>query len=325
MHCNALSFDIEDYFHIQAYHEVIEPRTWENFPSTVESNVNELLSILDDADVCATFFVLGWIAERYPRLVRNIAEQGHEIGSHGYLHQAIYLNDRNHFQNDVVRSKERLEDITGKPVLGYRAPTYSIIPETAWALEILARAGFVYDSSIFPIRHDLYGFPDACRRPFMVRFDGSDIKTQIIRGGTQSGNAEGGSDTLLLTEFPITTLSIGKWNFPVSGGGYFRLLPYVLTYLAVKRLERLKRPFIFYLHPWEISESLPMVAGASLRSRFRTNVNLKRTRGKLIRLLKDFSFMPVREVIRNMGLSFWTSENACKRLAQSPLITERLF
>jgi len=233
------------------------------------------LELLDRRAVRATFFMLGWVAERCPSLVRHILDGGHEIGCHGYGHQMISRGDEKTFRRDVGRAKSILEDQTGTKIKGYRAPSYSITSKTLWALEVLGELGFEYDSSIFPVRHDYYGIPDAPRFPHYQR----------LRSGAR------------LLEFPPSTLRAGATNFPVAGGGYLRLLPYRLTAWAIRRInQKENQPAMVYLHPWEIDPGQPRVA-ASRRSRFRHYQNLRTTEKKFARLLDEFSWAPMSEVL----------------------------
>jgi polysaccharide deacetylase family protein (PEP-CTERM system associated) len=274
---NALTIDVEELFQVHALSNVIKVQDWDGFASGIESNTSIILELLEKKNTKATFFCLGWIAERHRSMVRRISESGHEVASHGYAHQVIYSQTPEAFRDDVSRSKRIIEDITGRPVLGYRAPTYSITEKTLWALEILEALGFAYDSSIFPVHHDNYGIPSAPRFPYRI---------------------EGRK----LVEYPISTVRIGKLNFPVAGGGYFRLFPYWLTRIGLKAIERENRPFIFYLHPWEFNPDTPRVAGLSALSRFRTYVNLSKTQGRFEQLLEDFRFASVSDVLEDAGL-----------------------
>jgi polysaccharide deacetylase family protein (PEP-CTERM system associated) len=274
---NALTIDLEEYFQIHVLSRLIEPRTWENLPSSVVENTRRILELLKGKGVSATFFCLGWIAEHHRDLIREIQECGHEIACHGYSHQAIYRQDRQEFRNDVTRAKGILEDITGERVLGYRAPTYSITEKTLWALDVLEELGFRYDSSIFPIYHDNYGIPGAPRFPHR------------IQGST-------------LVEFPITTIRLGPLNLPISGGGYFRLLPYPLIKLGLGSMRSSSIPFIFYLHPWEINPETPFVPGMNLFSRFRTYTGIQSAYQRFSQLIDDFPFAPVHEVLQEMGM-----------------------
>ncbi|MBI4774030.1 MAG: DUF3473 domain-containing protein [Deltaproteobacteria bacterium] len=302
---HALSIDVEDYFHVHAFSAVIKEEHWSHYRGTLQRQIPTLLDILDEFETKATFFVLGWVAEHYPALVRECRVRGHELASHGHAHQAIYLNGEEHFRADVTRGKTILEDLLGEPVLGYRAPGYSIVRSTLWALPLLRELGFVYDSSIFPIHHDYYGIPGARKTPFILKPANSDLLDQITGRSSPVPHAREGHPSDYLVEFPIATLPIGRLNLPVSGGGYFRFWPYAFTRYALKKIERNVGPFVFYLHPWELCASLPNVRGAPPRSRIRTRLNTKGTEQKFRRLLQDFRFLPVKEVIRNLGLAFW--------------------
>lgn len=268
---NALTIDVEDYFHVSAFESIINREDWPAYECRVESNTRLILSILREAGVKATFFILGWVAERFPELVKEIASAGHEIASHGYAHQLIYNQSEDEFRADLKKSIDILEGITGEPVLGYRAPSYSITRKSWWALNILVEAGLKYDSSIFPIHHDRYGIPDFPRFPHQLK-DG-------------------------FYEFPISTLKIWGMNFPMAGGGYFRLLPYPVTRWAINRINnREGQPVIFYLHPWEFDPDQPRQPIGGF-SRFRHYVNLDKTEVRFRRLLEDFRFAPVKEVL----------------------------
>jgi polysaccharide deacetylase family protein (PEP-CTERM system associated) len=277
---NALTFDVEEYFHAEAFARVLRPEEWPTLESRVTRATERLLDILDRDRVRATFFVLGWVAERHPSLVREIASLGHEIACHGYGHRMIQHLTRQEFELDVTRAKRALEDATGRAVLGYRAPTFSIMRETLWSLDVLAEAGFRYDSSIFPVVHDRYGIPDAPRFPHRLR-------------------APNGCE---ITEFPMSTVEILGRRLPVAGGGYFRLFPYGLTRRAITRINaRDGRPAMVYLHPWEIDPDQPRLPVGPL-TRFRHLVNVGRTEARLTRLLSDFSFAPAAEVLAETGL-----------------------
>jgi polysaccharide deacetylase family protein (PEP-CTERM system associated) len=272
---NALTIDVEDYFHVQAFADVISPSNWGQYPMRVEKNTCRLLELFDLHHVRATFFILGWVAERCPDLVSTILRAGHEIGCHGYSHQMIERGDEREFRADIHRAKTILEDLVGARVKSYRAPSYSITEHTLWALEALHDAGFEYDSSIFPVVHDHYGIPDAPRFPHL----------KSVRG------------THAIIEFPPSTLRAYGVNFPVAGGGYFRLFPYRLTAWAIRRInEKESQPAMFYLHPWEIDPEQPRVS-AGMRSRFRHYQNLQSTEMKLSRLLDEFSWAPMSEVL----------------------------
>ncbi len=277
---NALTVDVEDYFQVAAFARQIDPATWDHIPLRVERNTQRLLDLFAEQGVQATFFVLGWVAERCPGLVRAIAERGHEVACHGYSHQLIYGQTPAVFREETVRAKACLEDQAHRPVLGYRAASYSITQRSLWALDVLAELGFTYDSSIFPIRHDRYGIPGSPRWPYRLT------------------TPNGGS----LLEFPPSTLSILSYRLPVAGGGYFRLYPYPFTRFALARLNRSEgQPFIFYLHPWEIDPEQPRIP-AGLLSTFRHYTNLSRCEARLLRLLRDFRFTTVREVLEAMAI-----------------------
>lgn len=286
---NYLSIDVEDYFQVSAFEAVSPPSTWESREWRVERNTDRILELLAAQGVQATFFVLGWVAERCPGLIRRIAVGGHEVASHGYGHRRVYLQRRDEFRQDVVRSKALLEDLTATAVLGYRAPSYSISAATAWAFDELHAAGYRYDSSVFPIRHDLYGMADWPRFP--VAAERADCGAWKPAQGAANGRPR-------LLEIPITTLALGGRNWPIAGGGYFRFFPYGLTRWGLQRINRLEaRPFVFYLHPWELDPDQPRIAGAGWKSRTRHYLNLHRTEDRFRQLLQDFSFAPLRKLM----------------------------
>ncbi len=269
---NAMTVDVEDYFHVSGFAGLVRPEDWPRFESRVEGNTRKLLEIFATHKVSATFFVLGWVAERNPTLVQAIHRAGHEVACHGYTHTLVYQSTPEDFRKDVRRAKKLLEDVAGTPVDGYRAPSFSIVKSSLWALDILGEEGFHYDSSIFPIRHDRYGVPDAHRFPHRCQ--------------TRNGNG--------LAEFPISTSRVWGVNLPVGGGGYFRLLPYAMTRWAIQRLNNVEqRPAVVYIHPWELDPAQPRVPGP-LVGRFRHYVNLHTTESKLHRLLDGFSFQGLR-------------------------------
>jgi polysaccharide deacetylase family protein (PEP-CTERM system associated) len=271
---NAMSVDVEDYFHVSAFDGILPRGAWERMESRVRSNTERLLDIFDEAGVRSTFFVLGWVGERDPDLVRNIARRGHEVASHGYAHRLIYDQTPRAFREDIRRAKRLLEDACGQKVLGYRAPSYSITPRSLWALDVLIEEGYEYDSSIFPIRHDRYGIPVSERRPYAIE-----------------------RTTGALTEIPGSTTRVGPLNLPVAGGGYFRLLPYWWTRWGIARVNRVEqRPAVFYLHPWEIDPEQPRLKTGRLGS-FRHYHNLSVTEGRLRQLLDDFRFDAVDQVV----------------------------
>lgn len=298
---NALSIDVEDYFQVSAFEGCVSRSQWDSFPLRVESNTSRILDILDEFGVKATFFILGWIAERKPLLVREIARRGHEVASHGYGHQRVCTQSRQEFRDDIRRSKALLEDLCGGSVHGYRAPSYSISLVTLWAFDELHDAGYCYDSSVFPIRHDLYGIPEWPRHPFTVLKD-SDGSWGPVGPHATSMIAEysslPGDKTLKrMLEIPITTLSISGTSIPIAGGGYFRFFPYAFTRWGLRRINGQEgRPFVFYLHPWEIDPDQPRMNGAGLKSRFRHYLNLQKTEERLRRLLTDFRFAKMLDV-----------------------------
>jgi polysaccharide deacetylase family protein (PEP-CTERM system associated) len=276
---NALTFDVEEYFQVEAFSSVIRKEQWDAYPSRVADSTRRLLDLLARRAVRATFFVLGWVAARHIALVRDIGAAGHELACHGYAHRPIYTMTPDAFREDVRRGKRAVEDAAGTPVLGYRAPTFSVVKDCLWALEILAQEGFVYDSSIFPIIHDRYGIRDAHRFPHQV---------SLAHGA--------------LVEFPITTVQIAGHRLPLCGGGYFRLAPYRLVRAGLHRVNRHEgKPAIVYLHPWEMDPGQPR-APVGYLTRLRHSVNIHRTAAKLERLLADFPFAPVGEVLREQGL-----------------------
>ncbi|HEV8109047.1 MAG TPA: XrtA system polysaccharide deacetylase [Burkholderiales bacterium] len=268
---NALSVDVEDYFQVSALAPHIPRADWDRIPCRVERNVDTILSLFAESGARATFFTLGWIAERYPELVRRIVAEGHELASHGYGHLRIHEQTPADFAQDIGRAKALLEDLSGTPVKGYRAPSFSIGPRTLWAFECIAQAGYRYSSSVYPVRHDLYGMPDAPRFPYRPRAD--------------------------LLEIPVTTAAVLNRNLPAGGGGYFRLLPYAASRALIRRVNQVdRRSAIFYFHPWEIDPAQPRVQGAGVKARFRHYVNLRRTEPRLRRLLRDFRWRTVDEV-----------------------------
>jgi polysaccharide deacetylase family protein (PEP-CTERM system associated) len=264
---NALTVDVEDYFQVSAFEKNISRDQWDEFPPRVEQNTDRILALFSDNNVNATFFVLGWIAERHPELIRRIAAAGHEIASHGHSHVRVHEQSPAQFREDVTRTRKILEDTTGTAVLGYRAASFSIAPEMAWAYEILGETGHRYSSSVYPIRHDLYGAPRAARFPF-----------RPLEGAA-------------IAELPISTVAVAGKRFPCGGGGYFRLFPYAYSRWALRRIQAHdRRPAMFYFHPWEIDPDQPRVPGLSGRSRFRHYTNLKKMVPKLHRLLDDFAW-----------------------------------
>ncbi len=262
---NALTIDVEDYFQVSALAPYIDRRTWDRVECRVEANVDRILTLLGERDVKATFFTLGWIAERYPSMVRRIVGRGHELASHGYGHQRVSELSPTQFREDVTRAKRILEAAGGCRVVGYRAPSFSIGTANLWALDVLAETGHRYSSSIYPIRHDHYGMPDAPR-----------FAHRLANG---------------LLEVPMTTLRVMNRNLPSSGGGYFRLLPYATSRWMLRRVNRRDHhPAVFYFHPWEIDPAQPRIDGVDLKTRFRHYLNLGRMEVRLRRLLHDFQW-----------------------------------
>jgi len=274
---HALSFDVEEHFQVSAFWSDARRQQWDQLESRVEQNTLRLAEILARAGIRATFFILGWVAERHPGLVKTLAIQGHEIASHGYGHELVTSMTGTNFREDVRRSRGILEDLTGKRVFGYRAPSFSITAKTQWALPILVEEGYLYDSSIFPVQHDRYGMP--CANPWCH------VRT------TEAGE---------LWEVPPSTLKIGPFRVPVAGGGYFRLYPYRLLRHFLHLVAKEGHPLVVYLHPWELDPEQPRMEG-SLLSRFRHYVNLRKTEYRLCRLLTDFEFAPIRQVVAGIG------------------------
>lgn len=264
---NAMTVDVEDYFHASAFDRVVSRTSWPERESRVAANTHRLLELFDRHLVKGTFFILGWVAVRHPALVREIANLGHEIASHGFDHQLIYTLTREQFRNDVHRAKDVLEQSAGRPVLGYRAPSFSIVRESMWALDVLIEEGHTYDASVFPIHHDRYGIPDSSRR------------AQVIERPSGS-----------IVEVPGSTVRIGGTNWPVAGGGYFRLLPYQWTKWGIARINAVDdEPAVFYIHPWEIDPDQPRLP-ASRVTRWRHYHGLDQTAARLDQLMSDFRF-----------------------------------
>ena len=264
---NAMTVDVEDYFQVSAFAAHIPRESWETIPCRVEKNIDRILSLLDEKQAKATFFTLGWIAERYPAMVKNIVSNGHELASHGWAHQRVSDQEPQEFLDDIVRSKALLEDISGQKVLGYRAPSFSIGSNTLWALDLLEEAGYRYSSSIYPIQHDHYGMPDAPRFAFYPK--------------NNSG----------LLELPVTTVCLFKRNIPAGGGGYFRLWPYAFSHWLLQRINHLeKHSAIFYFHPWEIDYEQPRQKGINAKTKFRHYFNLRHMEGRVKALTRDFSW-----------------------------------
>ncbi len=259
-----MTVDVEDYFQVSAFEDVVARDDWDQLSCRVERNTDQILELFDGHDVRATFFMLGWVAERYPALVRRIVDAGHELASHGYSHVRVTRQQPQAFSEDIGKTRKLLEDTAGCEVKGYRAASYSIVRETLWAHDLLQEAGYRYSSSVYPIHHDLYGIPDAPR--FAYR------------------HKEGG-----LLEIPVTTVSLFNHNLPCGGGGYFRLLPYRVSRWAMQRVNGADcMPCVFYFHPWEIDPDQPRQTGISGKTRFRHYLNLGRMKTRIERLLQDF-------------------------------------
>ena len=261
---NAMTVDVEDYFQVSAFEKHVARADWDKVPCRVEANMERILQLFQDKGIKATFFTLGWIAERFPSMVKRIVEEGHELASHGWEHVRVTNQDPDAFRQDVIRTRALLEDLGGVPVRGYRAASYSIGARNLWALDVLADAGYEYSSSIVPIRHDLYGMPEAPRFAFRVAGD-------------------------RLLEIPVTTLSVAGRNINFGGGGWFRLFPYAVTRWALAKVNREEnQPCIFYFHPWEIDPEQPRMEAVDLKTRIRHYLNLGRTYSRLECLLGDF-------------------------------------
>lgn len=268
---NALTIDVEDYFQVSALAPYIPRARWDSVPCRIERNVDLILGLLAERRAHATFFTLGWIAERYPALVRRIVDEGHELASHGYGHLRASEQSRNDFFDDIRRAKQILEDIGGCEIQGYRAPSFSIGHGNLWAFDSLLEAGYRYSSSVYPVKHDHYGMPDAPRFPFEVRPG--------------------------LMEIPVTTSRLLNTNIPTGGGGYFRLLPYQVSKWLIRRVNRLdQKPAMFYFHPWEVDPDQPRIREANAKARFRHYVNLHRTEARLKHLLADFHWGRIDQV-----------------------------
>ena len=276
---NALTIDVEDYFQVAALAEAVDRKDWHDMEYRVEANTDRLLSVLGDHNTKATFFTLGWVAEKSPALVRRIHDAGHEVASHGYSHQLIYKQTPEVCREETRRSKAILEDIIGEPVTGYRAASYSITAQSRWALDILCEEGFTWDSSIFPVHHDRYGMPGTPRWPHRLKTDnGSEI-----------------------AEFPLSTLKLPGYTLPIAGGGYFRLFPYWFSQWGLGSINRMGKPFVFYLHPWEIDPGQPRL-DVKWFSRFRHYNNLEVCEQRLVNLLKRFRFTTMSDVLVEQGV-----------------------
>ena len=263
---NAISIDVEDYFQVSAFEHSIDRKSWDNLEHRVVENMDKIFHLLAEVDVKATFFILGWVAERYPDIVKKIIENGHELASHGYGHQRVCDLTRDEFKKDVTKAKDILENLSAVAIKGYRAPSYSIGKKNIWALNVLAESGYEYSSSIYPIQHDHYGYQEAPRFTFKDKKSG-------------------------LVEIPITTMKFMNRLFPAGGGGFFRFYPYSVSKWAINRVNRLDHsPTVFYLHPWELDPFQPRQQNISAKSRFRHYLNLKKTESRLKHLLNDFQW-----------------------------------
>lgn len=272
---NAMSVDVEDYFQVSAFEAYVERRQWDNLPWRVERNIDRVLTLFAECEVKATFFTLGWVAERFPDMVRRIVQQGHELASHGYSHVRVHDQNPQEFAADVGRSKALLEDIGGVPIRGYRAASYSIGRDNLWALDVLAETGHAYSSSIYPIHHDLYGMAEAPRFPFRNESSG-------------------------ILEIPISTVRVLRRNFPCGGGGFFRFYPYRLSRWAIRHVNDVeRRPTVFYFHPWEIDTGQPKQKGLNTRTRIRHYLNIGRMERRLGALMRDFDWHRLDHVYLN--------------------------
>jgi peptidoglycan-N-acetylglucosamine deacetylase len=276
---NALSVDVEDWFQVGAFEKVIARDAWETLPRRVEQNTDRVLALFDEAGVKATFFTLGWVAARHPALLRRVADAGHEIASHGWDHQRVFTMDAKAFRADLERAHKAIEDASGQSPIGYRAPSFSIDARTPWAHPVLAEQGYVYSSSVAPVRHDHYGWRDSPR-----------FAWRPVEG---SG----------LIELPVTTVDLAGRRFAAGGGGFFRLLPYRLSSWAIRRVNRSEdRPAIFYFHPWEVDPDQPRVQDAPARSKIRHYTNLDVMEAKLLKLLRDHQWGRTDEVAATQAL-----------------------
>jgi len=272
---NAMTVDVEDYFQVSAFEPYIAKAQWDTLPHRVEVNTHKILDLFKEKNIKATFFTLGWLAERYPDLIKRIVTDGHELACHGYDHTRVTEQTPEQFRNDVSKTKKLLEDLSGEQVNGYRAASYSICASNLWALNVLQEEGFKYSSSIYPVKHDLYGIPDA------PRFIYEPIENQNFK------------------EIPITTVRFGDKNFPCGGGGFFRFYPYALSKWAFNRVNHQENePGVFYFHPWEIDPEQPRQHGLSLKTRTRHYLNLHRMENRIKRLLTDFNWDTMENVFQ---------------------------
>jgi polysaccharide deacetylase family protein (PEP-CTERM system associated) len=270
MPSHVLSIDVEDYFHVEAFAKVVDRGQWDSYACRVEGNTRRLLDLLDESGAQGTFFILGWVAERYPALCREIVSRGHEPACHSYWHRPVFRLTPQEFREDTRRAKDVIEQACGMRVEGYRAPSFSITTRSLWALDVLAELGFTFDSSIFPIHHDTYGIPEAPREPFRVEMPSAS-----------------------LLEYPMATFRLLNQNLPVGGGGYLRMLPFWYTRFGLRRAQAERVPVVVYLHPWEIDPEQPRLSGG-WKSRTRHYTNLRKTADRLRRLLRLATFTPFR-------------------------------
>ena len=277
---NAMSVDVEDYFQVSAFEKTISRNDWDSLPCRVEANTDRILTLFATKNIHATFFTLGWVAERYPQLIKRIVDAGHELACHGYSHIRVTQQTPDEFRDDVTRAKSLLEDLGGVAVNGYRAPSYSIGADNLWALDILDELGFTYSSSIYPVKHDLYGMPEAPRFAF------------------KPGKPDG------LLEVPISTIKLGGKTLPCGGGGYFRFYPYQFSKWMIQRVNKKdQQACIFYFHPWEIDPQQPRQKDISFKTRFRHYLNLERMEQRLTQLLDDFEWDTMEAVFLSAGKS----------------------
>lgn len=266
-----ISVDVEEYFQVEAFREQVSMDSWNSYPTRVLDNVHRILDLFDEFNTKATFFCVGWIAEKYPQLIRDIHDHGHELGCHSYWHRTVFSLDPEEFRRDTRLACDAIQQACGVRVIGYRAPSWSITRQSLWALDVLAEEGFQYDSSIFPIRHDIYGIPGA------ERF----AHTRQLENGRQ------------LREFPPTTVRIRESDFPAAGGGYLRIFPMTFTRWAFGQIEKQNQPVMVYFHPWEVDPAQPRIAGAQLKSKLRHYTNLEKMEARIRILLESYKFQPV--------------------------------
>lgn len=288
--CNAMSVDVEDYFQVSAFEKQIEKSDWNNIPCRVEENIERILALFEQKEIKATFFTLGWVAERYPSMVKKIVENGHELASHGWEHIRVTQQEQDEFRQDITRTKHFLEDLSGKQIKGYRAASYSICSENLWALDCLADASYLYSSSIVPIKHDLYGIPDAPRFAF------SSAENRLL-------------------EIPISTINIAGRNINCGGGGWFRLFPYSFSRWAINNVNvKDQQPCIFYFHPWEVDPEQPRIESASRKSKFRHYLNLHKMHDRLSNLLDDFHWGRVDDIFLGAGEKISINESRAESI-----------